>query len=99
MAHEDFYVQDELWDAICPDDEVDEWTLDGADRCLCNTSGVNMRRKPQQPGTPQTMTRGFLFLSVLGSREQLGDPSQFEKPLDRGTRSQDETLRPIKGHK
>jgi hypothetical protein len=93
-------VQDELWDAICPDDEVDEWTLDGADRCLCHTSGVNMRRKPQQPGTPANRDPGVsVSLSVVGSREQLGDPSQFEKPLDRGTRSQDETLRPIKGHK
>jgi hypothetical protein len=29
LVHEDFYVDDELWDAVCPDDEVHEWTEDG----------------------------------------------------------------------
>ena len=30
MAHEDFYVHDGLWDAVCPDDDVIEWTDRGA---------------------------------------------------------------------
>jgi hypothetical protein len=25
VAHEDFYVHDELWALVCPDDEVYEW--------------------------------------------------------------------------
>jgi hypothetical protein len=29
VAHEDFYVHDELWDSICPDDEVEEWVENG----------------------------------------------------------------------
>jgi hypothetical protein len=29
LVHEDFYVHDELWDAVCPDDEVREWVVDG----------------------------------------------------------------------
>lgn len=31
FAHEDFYVDDALWDSICPDDEAVEWTEDGVD--------------------------------------------------------------------
>jgi hypothetical protein len=30
VAHEDFYVQDDLWDAVCPDDAVEMWEEDGA---------------------------------------------------------------------
>ena len=30
VAHEDFYVHDELWDAVCPDDAVEMWEEDGA---------------------------------------------------------------------
>ena len=29
MAHEDLYVHDELWDALCPDDGVVEWSENG----------------------------------------------------------------------
>jgi hypothetical protein len=29
VAHEDFYVHAELWDSVCPDDEVEEWVEDG----------------------------------------------------------------------
>jgi len=29
VAHEDFYVHDELWDEVCPDDGAEEWTEDG----------------------------------------------------------------------
>lgn len=29
LVHEDFYVHDGLWDAVCPDDEVREWAIDG----------------------------------------------------------------------
>lgn len=28
-AHEDFYVHDELWDSVCPDDQVHQWVEDG----------------------------------------------------------------------
>ncbi len=28
-AHEDFYVHDELWDTVCPDDQIVEWTEGG----------------------------------------------------------------------
>ena len=28
-VHEDFYVHDELWDRVCPDDEVVEWVEAG----------------------------------------------------------------------
>ena len=28
VAHEDFVVHDELWDAMCPDDAVGEWVDD-----------------------------------------------------------------------
>jgi hypothetical protein len=30
VAHEDFYVHDDLWDAVCPDDAVEMWEEDGA---------------------------------------------------------------------
>ena len=29
LAHEDFYVHDELWDAVCPDDQVVERAENG----------------------------------------------------------------------
>jgi hypothetical protein len=29
VVHEDFYVHDVLWDAVCPDDAVQEWAEDG----------------------------------------------------------------------
>lgn len=29
LVHEDFYVHDELWDWVCPDDRVREWVVDG----------------------------------------------------------------------
>jgi hypothetical protein len=29
VVHEDFYVHDELWDSVCPDDGVVEWVVDG----------------------------------------------------------------------
>lgn len=29
LVHEDFYVHDEMWDAVCPDDEVVEWEASG----------------------------------------------------------------------
>jgi hypothetical protein len=28
-AHEDFYVHADLWDAVCPDDQVVEWVENG----------------------------------------------------------------------
>jgi hypothetical protein len=28
IVHEDFYVSNELWDAVCPDDDVVRWTTD-----------------------------------------------------------------------
>lgn len=29
IVHEDFYVHDELWDTVCPDDDVIRWQEDG----------------------------------------------------------------------
>jgi hypothetical protein len=29
IVHEDFYVHDELWDTVCPDDGVVEWVARG----------------------------------------------------------------------
>lgn len=29
VVHEDFYVHDELWDSVCPDDAVFEWVVGG----------------------------------------------------------------------
>ncbi len=29
IVDEDFYVQDELWTEVCPDDEVREWVVEG----------------------------------------------------------------------
>lgn len=31
LAHEDFYVHDELWGAVCPDDHVKQWVADGTE--------------------------------------------------------------------
>jgi hypothetical protein len=29
LVHEDFYVNDELWDSVCPDDEVETFYANG----------------------------------------------------------------------
>lgn len=29
VVHEDFYIHDELWDSVCPDDVVFEWVENG----------------------------------------------------------------------
>jgi hypothetical protein len=67
VAHEDFYLRDELWDAVCPDDEVDEWTLDGViDRRGQLRHVYRLFRTPARSGVDQRRLSSSAATSLRG---------------------------------
>ncbi len=102
IVHADFYVQDELWDEVCPDDEVREWVVGGPKfregkfvicvGCFEKRLGRRLRREDF------TTEPDFLFGTPpsrrLRSRWEVSAARGLEPPRDRSHRKPTRT-RPI----